>query len=90
MKAGRPSYHVRAKWLTVSLPQGMIYFELDSKGNLVTGRPHHIHEGVSSPLHSPTQIPTRPPTRSVTPMPSDTGEFDAYFEDYDPDGFFEL
>jgi hypothetical protein len=47
MKAGRPSYHVRSKWLTVTTPNGVLYFELDAKGNLVKGRvskltPHHV------------------------------------------------
>jgi hypothetical protein len=47
MKAGRPSYHVPSKWVTVTTPQGMMYFDLDEKGNLVKGdtkelRPSHI------------------------------------------------
>jgi hypothetical protein len=47
MKAGRPSYHVRSKWLTVATPSGVLYFELDAKGNLVKGparqlAPHHV------------------------------------------------
>lgn len=36
MKAGRPAYHIRAKWITLMGPQGsLVYYELDSKGNLV-------------------------------------------------------
>jgi hypothetical protein len=44
MKAGRPSYHIPAKWITVTLPQGIMYFELDKKGNLQNRvvAPHHI------------------------------------------------
>ena len=36
MKAGRPAYHIRAKWITLTYPQGSrVYYELDSKGNLL-------------------------------------------------------
>lgn len=37
MKAGRPRYHVPAKWISVYSPRGVMYYELDSKGNIAKG-----------------------------------------------------
>ncbi|OHT14149.1 hypothetical protein TRFO_03190 [Tritrichomonas foetus] len=49
MKAGRPKYHVKAKWITVYGAGGsLMYFELDKKGNLNRKNnvpfyvPHHV------------------------------------------------
>jgi hypothetical protein len=46
MKADRPLYHIRSKWLTIANIDGLLYFELDRRGNLVKGNgqliPHHI------------------------------------------------
>jgi hypothetical protein len=64
MKAGRPSYHIPAKWITVNLPQGILYFELDKKGNLlskITG-PHHTLPQASIPNRVPeVQVQTPQP-----------------------------
>lgn len=48
MRSGRPSYHIKAKWITCMDPDTNKFevFELDSKGNLVkiNGEivPHHV------------------------------------------------
>jgi hypothetical protein len=70
MKAGRPAYHVRSKWLTVATPDGILYFELDTKGNLVKNKihqliPHHIGE---------LQLPT---IRPAVVTPPDMARADA-------------
>lgn len=45
MKAGRPAYHIRAKWITLTYPHGSrVYYELDSKGNLVSKK-QDINQG---------------------------------------------
>jgi hypothetical protein len=40
MKAGRPAYHIRSKWLTIVKDGRLMYFELDKKGNLVSKTTH--------------------------------------------------
>ena len=48
MRSGRPSYHIKAKWVTCFNPDSNIYdvYELDAKGNLVKSNgdivPHHV------------------------------------------------
>jgi hypothetical protein len=67
MKAGRPSYHIPSKWITVSTQQGMMYFRLDDKGNLVRGndkqlRPDHIAPiAPANTLPQPVQRPRKVP-----------------------------
>jgi hypothetical protein len=59
MKSGRPSYHIPAKWITVNLQQGMRYFELDKKGNLLNKitHPHQIVNHVSQArIETPTVV----------------------------------
>jgi hypothetical protein len=55
MKAGRQSY-IPAKWIIVSLPEELMYFELDKKGNLVgkITQPHHVTS--RTPVDTPTSI----------------------------------
>ena len=54
MKSGRPAYHIRAKWITVSLdPRAPpIFYELDKKGNLCKNN--------SQLIPKPFPIPSRP------------------------------
>jgi hypothetical protein len=87
MKAGRPSYHVPAKWITVGTPQGLIYFELDKKGNLITKvtTPHHITcSDISATPQNIPIAPTVPLVTVPTPVtPSISGDddfFDAAME----------
>jgi hypothetical protein len=67
MKAGRPSYHIPSKWITVSTEQGMMYFRLDDKGNLIRGndkqlRPDHVAPIVpANALPQPVQRPRKVP-----------------------------
>jgi hypothetical protein len=46
MRTGRPSFHIKARWITLDLPSGSYYYQLDDKGNLIqTNRevvPHHF------------------------------------------------
>jgi hypothetical protein len=62
MKAGRPSYHVRSKWITVTTPHGLMYFELDTKGSLVSKKlePHHFTDFGN----------VQPPTQEIAPPPT--------------------
>jgi hypothetical protein len=64
MKAGRPSYHIPAKWITVNLPQGILYFEFGTKGNPLSKipTPNHIVRPASVPSSvSEVQEQTPPP-----------------------------
>jgi hypothetical protein len=63
-KAGRPSYHIPAKWITVTLPQKVLYFEFDKKRNLQSRNvaPRDALDRDTIPL--PTQI-----TQSSIPEP---------------------
>ncbi|KAK8899638.1 hypothetical protein M9Y10_001955 [Tritrichomonas musculus] len=55
MKAGRPRYHIPAKWITVYQPSGtFLYYELDSKGN-IANRGNDIFKARHS-LLAPPQI----------------------------------
>jgi hypothetical protein len=61
MKAGRPSYHVQSKWVTVASPQGLLYFALDDKGNLVKGKDRELRPDHIGPLVLPGPVlPVRP------------------------------
>jgi hypothetical protein len=98
MKAGRPTYHIAAKWITVTLPQGVLYFELDQRGNLARGfpEPHHMHHGRSPHMQiaetltslipnltlSPT-ISRTMPTRPETPVFTEPEATDCFSEDWD-------
>lgn len=46
MKAGRPTYRVKAKWVTFQGPEDETFFELDQRGELIKVnkkelKPHH-------------------------------------------------
>ena len=46
-------YHIRSKWLTIELDNGIIiFFQLDNDGNLILQNreliPHHIYQNVST------------------------------------------
>jgi hypothetical protein len=82
MKAGRPAYHVRSKWLTVATPDGVLYFELDTKGNLVKNTVnqlslYHIAElqlpTITPPEmakpHAPPPAPDQPAAAPIRPPP---------------------
>jgi hypothetical protein len=78
MKAGRPSSHVRSKWLTVAIPSGVLSFELDTKGNLVKSpatvlKPHHVI-GTPPPANIAPKQPLTVPILAAQPssMPVDT------------------
>jgi hypothetical protein len=75
MKAGRPSYHVRSKWVTITTAEGVLYFELDSKGSLVRGKqnqlvPDHIARFAAAPAQ-PVQVP-----KAATPIPAEDSPAD--------------
>jgi hypothetical protein len=83
MKAGRPAYHVRSKWVTVTTPQGILYFELDAKGNLLRKdlRPDRIVPLEMPPLEN--TAPVAVPATVLTPIPEmSDGDFDMSREDY--------
>jgi hypothetical protein len=79
MKAGRPSYHVQSKWVTVASPQGLLYFALDDKGNLVKGKDRELRPDHIGPLVVPgPALPARSrkaakprPAEVVTPIRPD-------------------
>jgi hypothetical protein len=61
MKAGRPAYHVRSKWITLKYNGVLMYFELDSKGNLTSRRgnmaePHHVLPMAQMPTSFPPVV----------------------------------
>jgi hypothetical protein len=74
MKAGRPSYHIPSRWVTVTTPKGVLYFALDDKGNLVRGEGKEIRPERIAPLVSPAALvapvprPRKPPKTSATPI----------------------
>jgi hypothetical protein len=73
MKAGRPSYHIPSKWVTVSTPQGIVYYLLDDKGNLVRGEDKQFHPDHIAPLTlppgPPPQLPRARKARKPPPPP---------------------
>jgi hypothetical protein len=97
MKAGRPTYHVQAKWITVNLPNRVLYFELDGKGNLVNGTSttHHVRPERSLNLDIAerlrSQIPNAampsPPENSVFTEPELTGCFSEDWDTFEFDPF---
>jgi hypothetical protein len=70
MRAGRPAYHVSAKWLTVHFQTFLAYYALDSKGNLVKGpdgiKPHHV---VDHPLMTQQRAPVATPVLTTVNAP---------------------
>jgi hypothetical protein len=62
MKAGRPSYHIRSRWVTIAQANGLLRFELDEHGSLAKGRPPQL-------IPFPSSIQQIPPVlaRPVTP-----------------------
>ena len=66
MKAGRPTYHVKAKWILVFNQDGTSsYFELDSRGNLVKSeipqkKKHEIKKPIVSKASSITHTISMP------------------------------
>jgi hypothetical protein len=88
MKAGRPIYHIPAKWLTVKMAQRLVFFELDKKGILTSraAEPHHIVRDSSTFLPEPIvqrnpippPIAVEPPTVvTKTPIFEDAEGFDS-------------
>jgi hypothetical protein len=78
MKAGRPAYHVRSKWLTVVTKEGIMYFELDKKGTLVSrlGKndiaPHHVSSAAQAADPPTAQQAEQPPQIAIrSPSPAD-------------------
>jgi hypothetical protein len=56
MKAGRPSFNIPAKWITINHPQGLMYFELDNNGKLISkvNKAHHIVNRAPSAVQQST------------------------------------
>jgi len=91
MRAGRPAYHIRSKWITVATPNGIMYFELDVKGNLVSkdlspSRVVAVQNVVQVP--PPVQIPPHvqvavEPVRPETPV-LDEFELSTFGDDFFP------
>jgi hypothetical protein len=96
MRVGRPSYHIPAKWITVKMPQGLMYFELGEKGTLINNhqKPHHIVPRSSNstrpqniPVFSITLTippvshqPVSTPTPTRTPTPTTDSEDNKFIE----------
>jgi hypothetical protein len=85
MRIGRPSFHIPARWITIDLPIGSSFYELDHTGRLqrVNGeiRPHHIalaaaparqpsHQAISR-VPSPVVLPPPMPIQPIVPAPID-------------------
>jgi hypothetical protein len=93
MKAGRPSYHIPAKWVVVAMPQGPLYFELDGKGNLVDkkmprqGPPNPAPPPVTPVGAAPEAVVQPTPPRTETPVFTDIDIFGDAFPDFDFDLF---
>jgi hypothetical protein len=101
MKAGRPRYHVRAKWITLDSPKGREHYELDAKGHLVHKNflpdPHPAffdRKRFARPPHGATPVqknmPPPPPTAAEptshrVDLKSEIQEI--FFESFDEDGF---
>jgi hypothetical protein len=67
MKAGRRVHQVPTKWITVTLPSGIKYYELDRKGKLVHAfGPRTFPNGPPAPR--PIAIPV-PPIAPISPPP---------------------
>jgi hypothetical protein len=82
MRAGRPAYHVKSRWITITQPNGLIYFDLDSRGSLVKGSPPRFvpfpTEGAESPEFLP---PVTPVFDSIPDFPSEAEQEWPEFED---------
>jgi hypothetical protein len=90
MKGRRPACHVRAKWISLTLPDKVMFFELDRKGNLISevANPHHIEvKSTPEPHVSPTFLYIHLPHLPLaleTPVITDP-EFFECDTDFDPD-----
>ena len=74
MKPGRPRNRIRAYWVTFTHDHEEAFFQLDSKGRLIThGIPHHINKLV--PVKEEKDIQRRNPL----PIP-----IIQYFEEFQP------
>jgi hypothetical protein len=85
MKAGRPSYHIRSRWISVMWNGGLLYFELDTKGNLLnrqgsSSTPHHFVPGdqlkpeIDPLVLEPAQKPEIPVPEIIPPRSIDMQE----------------
>jgi hypothetical protein len=64
MRTGRPAFHIRACWISVDLPTGSCFYELDQHGRL------QRHNGQIRPHHSkPAAPPARPLSRRAPDRP---------------------
>jgi hypothetical protein len=102
MKAGRPSYHIPAKWVTVVIMQEKRFYELDKKGTLMSKpvEPQRIVDCDPIPTAPQNAAPTliAPPVPIVPAAPTaslgvEDGNFWNSLEftdcdfDWDKDGF---
>jgi hypothetical protein len=62
MKIGRPVSHIRAHWLSVDLPTGSWFYQLDALGRLLR------QNGQILPHHSKLAVSGRPPECLPLPM----------------------
>jgi hypothetical protein len=88
MKAGRPSYHIPSRWVTVLLNDGLTYFELDKKGNIVKPSngaivPHHVMPIVAPPVQPIERQVLVVPEIPVNPVSRDSPSPFAEFEPMD-------
>ena len=95
MKAGRPSYHIPSKWISIPGSNCMIYFELDSKGNLVRNKAnklgaHHIVK--CGQIHGPPlaiDITKEDPKPEPAPPILDEEPTDPLFDIFEFDSAFD-
>lgn len=72
MKAGRPTYRVKARWITYECDDAVAFYELDSKGNIVKDhgkmRVHHSVKFNDGSLVKAALLPSAPlaPVEPIT------------------------
>ena len=73
MKAGRPTYRVKARWITYDCDNAVAFYELDSKGNLVKDngklKLHHTVQLNKDSL-AKAALPPQAPLAPVEPKPA--------------------
>ncbi|KAH0787185.1 hypothetical protein GPJ56_008899 [Histomonas meleagridis] len=85
MKAGRPTYHVKAKWISVCNQDGTSsYYELDNKGNLTDIKllksknkvrsQNAITHATSMPCIAKTSLPMKTEPSQITPIFNENSE----------------
>jgi hypothetical protein len=84
MIAGRAPYRVHSKWITVASTNGILYFALDSRGNLVKARGRELRPDHIRPVGRAYPARNHPPHHELLDAPAAPISRPAHAEDQQP------